>query len=255
MRSSKLFITTLFILLAFHISVNSQITQPVNPSRGTPVVPYNGWRDPALNHNKLLQNQVGDGVYTLIGNWKVIGSPYLFGPKHKADILSVKEKAYNILISYNTYNQDVEFFSSSNPTTPLVKEAGDLDSFIIKKDEVIGINDDLKFIYGSHLGNSEKAYFQLLEKGTKYSLYKRYKTELGHSSTNYIQPDLRQFDMTVDYFYYDEAKKSLKKLKFNVNNIIKEFKSVKDLDPVADKEGFSANPEAVTIKMFAYLNN
>ncbi len=80
-----------------------------------------GWTDPALNHNKLIQQQIGDRVYKLIGPYKVIGTQFLFGEHHKGDVFSKEEKAWNIFISYNTYNQELEFYSSSNPDKPLVK--------------------------------------------------------------------------------------------------------------------------------------
>lgn len=214
-----------------------------------------GWTDPALNHNKLLQQQTSEGMYKMIGVFKVVGSAYLFGEHNKADMFSTEAKAYNIFISYNTYNQEVEFYSTSNPDVPLVKEPGDIDSFIIQSNIGMGIVTPLKFIYGSHIGSNEKTYFQELYAGEKYSIYKRYKSELGIVSTNYVQSELRQFDLNYGYYYTDNGKKSMKKIKANASNVIKEFKSIKDLSSVATNEAFSANPDAAFIKSFDYLNN
>lgn len=214
-----------------------------------------GWSDPAMNHNALLRDRLGDGVYVLIGTYKVMGSPYLFGQRRNADLFTPKEKAYNININYNTYSQEIEFYSTSNPAAPLIKEPGEVDSFILKQDVESGIAKDLKFIYGTQIGSTEKAYFQVLQTGSRYSLYKRYKSDLGYPSGNYGQADLRQFDLLSDYFYYDAETKKLKKIKFNLSSITREFKSIKDVTPVANSEAFSVNPEGTLIKVINYLNN
>jgi len=211
--------------------------------------------DPGLGYNKLLKEKLGDGVYKLIGNFKVIGTSYLFGEKHKGDIFSSDEKAYNISLSYNTYNQELEFYSTSNPDKPLIKEPGSVDSFIIHEDISIGIVNSLKYVYGSLIGASDKCYYQEIYVGKRFSLYKRYKSDLAIVSSNYIQSELREFDLQYDYYYIETDKKGMKKLKRNASSIISEFKNVKDLSSVVNGDAFSANPEDVLRKAFDYLNN
>src|SRR5688572_14528523 len=225
------------------LSANSGQTSAAIGASGRPDPDSRGWSDPALNHNRLLRNQLGEGTYVIVGTYKVTGSPFLFGGSKNADIFTQKEKALNITVSYNTYSQDVDFYSTSNPTTALTKTAGEVDSFVLKQDIGDGILQDLTFVYGTHAGSSEKAYFQKLAFGHRFNLYKRYKSELGFSSTNYGMSDLRVFEMTVDYFYYDAETKAFKKIKPNLGNIVKEFKSIKDVSGVADKNAFSVNPE------------
>ncbi len=213
-----------------------------------------GWTDPALNHNKLIQQQTGDGVYKLIGSYKVVGTQFLFGEHHKGDLFPTQAKAYNIFVSYNTYNQEVEFYSTSNPDKPLVKEPGEVDSFVIQQNIELGIANNLKFIYGTHLGTDDKYFFQQVYAGNRFSLYKRYKSELGYVSTNYVQSELRQFDLIFEYYYTDTNKKGIKKLKSNASSVIKEFKEVKDLSGVVTVEDFDTNREAALQKVFEYLN-
>jgi hypothetical protein len=213
-----------------------------------------GWSDPALNHNRLLQQQSSDGAYKLIGPYKVIGSSFLFGEHHKADMFAVEAKAYNIFVSYNTYNQEVEFYSTSNPDKSLVKEPGTVDSFVIHANVGAGIFSELRFYYGSALGVKDKYYFQEIYKGTKYSIYKRYKSDLTYATGNYATPELRQFDLEVEYYYSDGSDKGLKKIKPNATAVIKEFKSVKDLSVVTDSNAFTLNPEDAFKKVFASLN-
>jgi len=214
----------------------------------------NNYMDNALNYNRLLREQTGEGVFKIIGNFKVVGTSYLFGEKNKGDIFSTEAKAYNIFVSYNTYNQEVEFYSSSNPDKPLVKEPGSVDSFTIHAKTEVGIRNPMRFVYGSHLGSKEKAFFLEIFKGNKYSVYKRYKSDLGYVSTNYTQTELRQFDLLYDYFYYNTEKKEIKKLKTNYSQIVKELKDIRDITPVFTSEAFSVNQDDALQKAFEYLN-
>lgn len=213
-----------------------------------------GWTDPALNHNRLLQQKIGDGVYKLIGTYKVIGNCYLFGGYNKGDMFTPEAKAWNIFISYNTYNQEVEFYSTSNPDKPLMKEPGEVDSFSIHQNVESGITSQLKFIYGPLIGAKDKVYFQELCTGTRFKLYKKYKSELGYVSNNYIQSELRQFDLQVEYYYTDTQSKGMKKIKPNAASVTKEFKEVMDLSGLVSVDEFTINPEAAFCKAFSLLN-
>jgi hypothetical protein len=213
-----------------------------------------GWTDPALEHNKLIQQHTSDGMYKMIGTFKVVGSSYLFGEHNKGDMFATEAKAYNIFISYNTYNQEVEFYSSGNPDKPLVKDPGTLDSFTIQQNIDLGITTNLKFVYGSILGSKDKYYFQEVCMGRRFNLYKRYKSELGYVSTNYVQSELRQFDLEYEYYYTDTESKGIKKIKPNSYNVIKEFKDILDLSAVISADDFAANPEAAFCKAFGSLN-
>ncbi|MEO6612157.1 MAG: hypothetical protein ABIT05_03045 [Chitinophagaceae bacterium] len=213
-----------------------------------------GWTDPALNHNRLIQQRTGEGVYKLIGPYKVVGTQFLYGEHHKGDLFATEAKAYNIFISYNTFNQEVEFYSSSNPDKPLVKEPGEVDSFTIQADPAADILSPLKFIYGAHLGTKDKFYYQEVAAGDRFVLYKRYKSELGYVSSNYVQAELRQFDLGFEYYYYDKEKKNLKKLKANASSVTKEFKGVTDISKVVNQDDFDLNQEAALQKAFEELN-
>ena len=115
--------------------------------------------------------------------------------------------------------------------------------------------EDIHFVYGPLIGSSEKSYFQIMQTGPVFSLYKRYKSELGYPSTNYGQSDLRQFDLSAEYFYFDKKQGKFKKIKSNLSFLAKEFKYVKDITPVADKDAFVTEPEEVMKKIINYLNS
>lgn len=236
------------------LSANSGSTSALPDGRGGFSPDSRGWTDPAQNHNKLLQQQNSQGGYKLIGVYKVVGSSFLFGQHHSADMFAPGVQAYNIFISYNTYNQEVEFYSKENPDKPLVKEPGTLDSFIIHANVGVGIVNPLKFVYGPVLGAKDKYYFQEICKGERFSLYKRYKSELGYATGNYVQSELRQFDLEYEYYYTDSEGKGVKKLKPNAASVIKEFKEVKDLSSAISVDDFTANPEAAFCKALTLLN-
>lgn len=213
-----------------------------------------GWTDPALNHNRLIQQQTGDGIYKLIGPYKVVGTQFLYGEHHKGDMFSPEAKAYNLFISYNTFNQEVEFYSTANPDKSLIKEPGEVDSFIIHQNIELEINTPLKFVYGTHLGTDDKYFYQEVYAGKQFSLYKRYKSELGYVSTNYVQSELRQFDLTYEYYYTDSRKKGLKKIKTNASSVIKEFKDYSELSDIVKPDDFDVNREEALRKVFEYIN-
>lgn len=232
----------------------SMATSPGLDRWGRPTPAIGAWTDPALNHNKLLRDQTGDGTYKLIGTFKVIGSSYLFGEHNKGDLFATEAKAYNVFVSYNTYNQEVEFYSTSNPDKPLVKETGTIDSFTIHQNLESGIVSQMKFVYGTALGIKDKYYFQEICKGQRFSLYKRYKSDLGYSTTNLAQTDLRQFDLQIEYYYIDTESKGMKKIKPNAASVTKEFKEVMDLSGLVSVDEFTINPEAAFCKAFSLLN-
>lgn len=213
-----------------------------------------GYMDNALNYNRLIKEKTADGVYKMIGPYKVVGTQFLFGEKNQGNLFSPEAKAYNIYLSYNTYNQEVEFYSTSNPDKPLVKEPETVDSFIIQENISLGITQPLKFVYGIPLGATDKYFYQEVYDGKRFSLYKRYKSELGYVSTNYIQSELRQFDLSYEYYYTDTQKKGIKKLKANASNVIKEFKEIKDISGAVSNADFDVNKEEALRKAFEYLN-
>ena len=234
------------------LSANSGSTTGQLDKFGRPAPDSRGWTDPALNHNKLL---IEEGGYQLIGTYKVKGSQFLFGQRHKGDIFSASEKGYNIYISYNTYNQEVEFYSTANPDKSLVKEPGTLDSFIFHPDTSLGILHPLKFVYGSLLGTKDKSWYEEIYVGSRFSLYKKYKSDLGYDGNNIAQSELRRFDLGYEYYYTDTGNKGVKKLKPNAGSVIKEFKDVKDLSSMVNNDDFTANPEEALRKAFNYLDN
>jgi len=216
--------------------------------------PYNGSYnfnvDPAAAYNKYLVRQSAR-TYIQVGPYKVLGTYFLFGADHPGNFYSKSETASNIRLSYNTYNQDVSFTSSSNPDKPLVKEAGTLDSFVLKADSLIAT--DMTFIYGAVLKTDEKSYFQRITNPSgSMVLFKRFKSTIGIPS-NYIEAELREFELERNFYYYDSKKKTLTKLKTGYSWLKKEFSGVKNFDSLIDRNELEANPELALTKFISAL--
>lgn len=79
----------------------------------------------------------------------------MYGERNLSDLYAKGETGSNIKISYNTFNQEIEFYSSANANKALVKETGMVDSFEIKANMDLNIG-DLKFVYAPLIGLDEK---------------------------------------------------------------------------------------------------
>ena len=209
--------------------------------------------DAAQAYNRLLIEKSGDS-YMRIKNYKVIGSPYLFGQKNKGDLFANGETAFNIELSYNTYNNEIEFYSASNPKQPLTKEVQQVDSFIIHKNPGAGINEHLKFINSKLISDDDKEFYQVIQKGNKFDLYKKYSAQLGIVSTNYIQSELRQFDLNYEYYFLDIKTKELKKIKLTNTWFNKEFSGNTYVTSLLQSDQLKINPEKVLIEIFSVFN-
>ncbi|HEY6502470.1 MAG TPA: hypothetical protein VIZ28_00725 [Chitinophagaceae bacterium] len=208
--------------------------------------------DPAQAYNRLLIEK-GSGTYRQVSNYKVTGTSFLFGEQNKGNIYAPNEAASDIPLTYDTYTQHVDFYPSGSGMA-LTKEPGSLDSFIIKKNTEAMLENDIKFVYGSILGSKDKAYFQVIAKGKKVNLYKKYTAELGIVTTNIVQSELRQFNINVDYYYTDSTNKGIKKLKINTKSIAKEFAAIKDVSSVIDADLLTSEREKELVKIFGELN-
>jgi hypothetical protein len=209
--------------------------------------------DAAQAYNRILLEN-GSGTYQRINAYRVRGTQYLFGEKHNADLYAKGETGTGIKLSYNTYNQEIEFYGPSNPNKALIKSAEEIDSFRIKANAALNLAAPITFVNGKYLSASANQFYQQVHIGNKYSLYKKYKSVLGIVTTNYIDADVRQFDLEYEYHYFDHERKELKKLKLNQAAVKKEFKSVAGIDGILENYPLAVNPEVALGLIFQSLN-
>lgn len=210
--------------------------------------------DPAQAYNRLLLEK-GHADYKLVGAYKVQGTPYLFGEKHMGDIFAKGESDKQIPLSYNTFNQELDFYNNGINGKPMVKPCIEIDSFTMNKNPEIGLENQLIFLNGKLIGSGDNYFYQLVYRGAYYNLYKKYRSVLGIVSTNYIQADLRQYDLDYEFYYSNFKEPDLKKIKPNLPGLKKVFKAEKLDASSFSQEDFDTNPELALVKAIAFANN
>jgi len=210
--------------------------------------------DPAIAYQRILLEKSGEGSYKQIGNFKVIGTPYLYGNTFKGNVYTPTEKAENADISYNTYNQQVEVVQAGS-NKPLLMSLQDVDSFKLIIKDKSGAPEVLSFINAQQVDKSKKLFMQEVYNGKRFSLLKAYSSTMGYVSTNYVQSELRQFDLIVDYYYFDVQKPGIKKLKISAKNLKSEFSNITDISAITSSDDFDKNTEFALKEIFALLNS
>jgi hypothetical protein len=212
------------------------------------------YTDPVIAYQRILLEKSGEGSYRKIGTFKVIGSPYFWGGEVKGDIFAAKEKGVDVYVDYDTYYQQLEV-RNSKQAEKMNMSLKDVDSFFLFIREESGNKKQFFFINAAFLDKSKKMFVAELFKGQKFALYKSYKSSLGYVSTNYVQSELRQFDMDIEYYYYNQATPGkLKKLKLSDKALIAEFKDIRDITELVKAGDLEKNPESVLFSIFASLN-
>lgn len=206
--------------------------------------------DPAQMYNRLLLEK--PDMITRVGNFKVQGTPYLYGGKLAGTVYAKSTTPTSTFIGYDTYNQVLQYATTAEGDYITPTEV--IDSFIVKQNAQVQLTNDTKFISSSIIGGQDKGYYQVVFDGPKYVLYKYYKSALGIVSTNYVQSDLRQFDLNYEYYYRDVSQNKIKKIKANTGAIKKEFKNIPAAADAATNDDFSYTPEAALIKVFTVVN-
>jgi hypothetical protein len=212
------------------------------------------YTDPAAAYLKVMLEKGSEGTYQQIGNFKVIGTSYLFGEKLKGGIFTKTEKSEHVELGYNTNNQTVDV--NLNGVQSITKKASEVDSFVIYSNNSEFIKNDLLF-YSSSLVNpkAKDGFYQVVSTGNKFCLFKGYTAALDIVSTNYIQSDLRQFTLEFNFYYVDNTTKEFKKIKLAKKKIVDEFKNKMDVSIFLDEEELEKNPEIALKKVFNALNN
>ena len=207
-----------------------------------------------LNQNKTPKNSKPLIGYYQIGGFRVKGNPYYREEFILGDIYSKTEIAKNIYLRFDIYYQNVEFISSGNPNQILVKEPGDLDSFLLYKKEKKEIVEDIKFVYATTIGATDRSYYASLCRGTKYSLYKKYFSELVVPLDPTGRADSRLFETQTEYWYKNELTKEFKKINASVAAVKKEFSDIKDLSEVLKGANMFSKTDDAMVKAFVSLN-
>jgi hypothetical protein len=204
---------------------------------------------------KIDPYSVNPDVYRTIGVYRVKGSSSFLRGSNSTDVFMNVGYARNVNVVWDTYNQKFGVLVD-NETKLLNLEFNDIDSFRVNKDTLNQLGTPAIFVNASRQDQKKKFFVQRLANGTKYGLYKSYKSEMVPAADNIAQTNLQQFESKSEYYYLDNTHpKGYKKLKANANFLREEFKgNAKAQTFLANANFDNDNKEAKMIAFIESLN-
>jgi hypothetical protein len=73
-------------------------------------------------------------------------------------------------------------------------------------------------------------------------------------SSNYVQAELRQFDLLYDYFIYNASTRMLKKVKNSYNSLLKELTAFGNVSAVFTSDAYNLNPDQALTQAISLIN-
>ncbi len=206
----------LFLLLSYCLD-NTQILAQSGPGL-----------DAAQVFN-LLQIQRNENKYYRIGNFKVTGTPFLFGEEQTGNIFTVGRSMKRVNVRYNIYSQEVETSTEISAGKIVSIDIADIDSFFLIANA--NHSNDLKFLNKKFFQSKDKGFLQEVFIGSQYSLYKVYKATLEIVTSNYAESELREFAVNYNFYYTLPGSKEIRLIKNSESFLKKEFAFKQDIGP------------------------
>jgi hypothetical protein len=181
------------------------------------------YTDPVQAYNRLvIEKNSNSNKYYQVGNFKVVGTPYLFGEDQAGDVFSSTGSIPRVNVRYNIFTQEVETSAKYGGSANTVSiDIANVDSFILIANE--NHVADLKFVNRKLFNSKPRGFLQEVYKGKEYSLYKSYNSVLEIVTNNYIQSELRQFAVNYSFYYNKKGSSDIILLKNNDSFLKKEF--------------------------------
>ncbi len=199
-------------------------------------------------YNRLLiEKDKNSGTYQQISNYKVLGTQFVFS---KEGELFSKDAKVSASIRLNTYTREVEILQKGSDNFIIINNS-DVDSFYLYSDDQSSNQQKLRFINSVDIDKGQKCFYNIIQEGKNYSLYKIYKSTLEEVPTN---PSFREFNLEYDYFYKKNADNKLVRIKTSYNPVYKTFKKVIDISTLFSTTEFNLDPEFAIKKIIAKLN-
>lgn len=233
-----------YILLTFFIC---------SLTRGAIFAQAGSYTDPVQAYNRLvIEKNSNSNKYYQVGNFKVIGTPYLFGEDQAGDVFSSTGSMPRVNVRYNLYSQEVETSAKYNSSENTISiDIANVDSFILIANE--NHSSDLKFVNKKFFNSKAKGFLQEVYLGKEYNLYKSYNSVLEIVTNNYIQSELRQFAVNYNFYYNKTGTTSLILLKNNDSLLKKEFAFKTDINSFLS-ENRNLSQEKKLILLFQSIN-
>lgn len=200
--------------------------------------------------NKFIaQNWAGE--YIRIGQYKVKGTPYLFGESFPGTLTFKGGVKSDTKILYDLYNQKAGADVKNN----ILESDKVLEEFSISLPAKFGGN-TLLFKSTELFGNSSlKNYFNVLEDGSKVSLLKIFKIKLVSDPSNMMDKELKIFEQYYEYFLYNKTSKELSKIKLKEKDIAKKLDDEDFVKNFITKSDLDVSKEIDAIKLIQGYNN
>lgn len=182
--------------------------------------------DPVGDFNRhLVANWKGD--YIRLGQYRVKGTPYLYGESLPGHIVYKGNKSFkNVNILYDLFNQK----AGMDVKNEIFEVDNVIEEFSVTSPTQYG-SQVLLFKNAANYGDRVKGYLNVLEDGEKVALLKSYNIRLSQDPTDLMNKDKRIIDQFSEYYIYVKASKKLEKVKLKEKEIIKaigEDKQAKD---------------------------
>jgi len=178
-----------------------------------------------LNGSTMQSANRMNEEFVNVGAFKVKGNSYVLKGANRADIYTPLGTGTNIPLVYDANTQQISVLQDDHSKVVDIKPE-QLDSFTVKlaSDDIAIVSAPAFFINASRYEPSKKFYLQRLTNGSKFNLYKLYKTELRPAALDVAQTSLREFEITPEYYYMDmSARKEFVRIK-KASGLKKDFK-------------------------------
>lgn len=204
------------------------------------------YSDPAAAYNRILLEK-GAGNYLQIGNYKVMGTQYVYGGSLDTDLYAEgNTEPKKVKASYDTYKKKLDVVITNSSKT---MEINNVDSFILYNPNEMAD----KYINCKYIQPNLNGYITVVSVAPKCTLYKYYETTLATPTDNYINAELRVFQLDYTYYYKVNGSKDLIKLNLAYKNLQKQLKEHVDVAGTVDRETYNQNYEdGLKRIMFAY---
>lgn len=198
--------------------------------------------DPAQAYNRLVLEQ-GGNTYEQLGNYKVKGIKYLYGGNLTTNIYAGGTTLEGVTSSFDTYTQNLEE-NASGMTKRIIVNGVDSFEMILKDKSKV------QFIAAKYVDAAKKGYFQLVHRGNTVCLYKYYESVLAIPSDNYVNGQLREYNLQTTYYFKEHTQASFTLLPNNFRGIAKAVKSKVDITTITSKEEYNQNIEQSLLTIF-----
>ena len=206
--------------------------------------------DPVGQFNRHVVENWKD-EYLRIGQYKVRGTPYLFGESFPGTLTFKGGVKNNTKILYDLYNQK----AGADVNNSILESDLAIDEFSISLPAKFGGNTLLFKSTDAYGNTSLKNYFNVLEDGAKASLLKIFKIKLVSDPSNMMDKEQKIFEQYYEYYLYNKTTKELNKIKLKEKDFAKQLGDDFFVKNFIGKGNLDVSKEVDAIKLVQAYNN